>query len=107
MGIFNNYENDIMSAILLVSTYCIKVIDIEKARELGIEFNDQDVKENTLRGVYYTSDNDGIDFIDAKIEDIESAWILLGFKDGEFVTERRLSEKYLENVKTRKKIKKY
>lgn len=99
----NLINDDILHSIFIVSTYCIKIIDIETARNMGVQFTEEDVKENTIRGVYYSSSSDSIDYIYIDIDEIQTAWINLGFKDGEFVTERRLNEKYFESVRKLKK----
>ena len=91
---FNN-DSEFLESMQLILTYCIRVIDVETAAKLKIDFTEEDVKEGTIRGVYYSTKDDNFDFIDTKAEEIQTAWVKLGFFDCEFVTERRLNEKYL------------
>lgn len=96
-------DSEFLESMQLILTYCIRVIDVETAAKLKIDFTEEDVKEGTIRGVYYSTNDDNFDFIDTKAEEIQTAWVKLGFFDGEFVTERRLNEKYLGNVRKMKK----
>lgn len=95
---FGNEIDEKIKAITTVSTYCVSYISVDDAIKYGVEYTEEDVKLGVLRGVRFSSNNDGIDFISETLDAIQDAWITLGFKDGEFITDRRLNKIYLDYV---------
>lgn len=91
-------DDEILSAILTVSTNCRTCITVDEAIKQGVEYTEDDVNIGTLRGVKYSTLEDNMYYMSSKIEEIQTAWITLGFKDGEFVPERRLNQIYLDYV---------
>lgn len=88
-------NEEIRNAVLLVSTACKKYITVEEAIKLGIDYEQNDFNSGVIRGVRFNllSSNDvGADYI----ESVQTAWITLGFKDGEFVPDSRLNKIYID-----------
>ncbi|MBO4600659.1 MAG: hypothetical protein J5634_00260 [Bacilli bacterium] len=103
LEIFDKQIDQKLHAFITVSTYCMTYISVDEANKLGIEYTNEDVKCGVLKGVKFKYNSEEEDFLPPFLVDTIMSWKLLGFKDGEFVTERRFNSMYMDYVNNQSK----
>lgn len=92
-----------MLAFITIATYCVSYLTVDVANELGIKYEEEDVNLGLIKGVRLTPKASELNYITSEPLDIEKCWHLLGFGDGDFITEREFNQLYLDYVNNKDK----